>query len=358
MFRVSYSPATYISLLPLTFGVMLACSSDLSLSNLWGLICAFGSTLVFVSSNIVFKKLMPQQSAGTSSSGSNAKLDKINLLFFSSGMAFILMIPIWLYSDFPALLALWLRPSTVPIYGAGIHHAASPSVTLYMFLNGTVHFGQNFLAFAILSTVSPVTYSIASLVKRIAVICLAIVWFKQAVHPIQALGIALTGVGLWMYNNAKRDVERGEKRLRQLEAAKSGMLPMSLEDQKFLESREGSPVPFETGKASPLPNYSHFEQPQSVSSAFKANGYPAPPQRTQSDTKPIVIPSQTKTNEPYPSPPASTSSSPPNQPAIILPAQVPQPTRNRKNSVVAGGAQTPPHFIPGPPIAELPKARV
>lgn len=200
LFSVSYSPATYLSLLPLTLGVMLACSSDISASNVLGLVCAFGSTLIFVSQNIFFKKIMPTNAETTSN-----KLDKANLLYFSSSMAFLLMVPVWLYSDAWRLTLPSLR------------------ITFYFFLNGTVHFAQNLLAFAILGSTSPVTYSIASLVKRIAVICLAIIWFKQSVHGTQAIGIALTALGLLMYNNAKRDVEKGEKRMRQAEAA--GVLP-------------------------------------------------------------------------------------------------------------------------------------
>ncbi len=271
LFQVSYSPATYLSLFPLTLGVMLACSFDLTISNVLGLICAFGSTLVFVSQNIFFKKIMPTEVS------TPQKLDKINLLYFSSGMAFILMIPVWIYSDARRLL----------------HHSSTttgPSIILYFFINGTVHFAQNLLAFAILSSTSPVTYSIASLVKRIAVICLAIVWFKQAVHPVQAVGIGLTGVGLWMYNNAKRDVENGERRMRQVEAVREGSLPTSKADQHILEGAfpkgiHNSPRPIYP------PNFVHT----SKSSAIRQ----------------VIVPA------PYPSPPASASSSPPSDPVSI-----------------------------------------
>lgn len=58
--------------------------------------------------------------------------------------------------------------------------------------NGTVHFGQNILAFILLGMISPVTYSIASLIKRVFVICMAIVWFGQKTTSVQAAGIALT----------------------------------------------------------------------------------------------------------------------------------------------------------------------
>src|SRR5579859_1119450 len=64
MFNVHYSPSTYLSLLPLTLGVMLACSFELS-ANIVGLFYALGSTIVFVSQNIFIKKLHFQESSAT-----------------------------------------------------------------------------------------------------------------------------------------------------------------------------------------------------------------------------------------------------------------------------------------------------
>lgn len=224
LFGVSYSAKTYFSLLPLTLGVMLACTFDISASNGIGLLCAFGSALVFVSSNIFFKKVMPSSSDKGTSTGH--KLDKINMLLYSSSMAFLLMVPIWLWSDLPALLA---NSSDT---ASGLHvahpahgHNAPHSIKYYFFMNGTVHFAQNLIAFVILASTSPVTYSIASLIKRVAVICIAIVWFSQRVHPVQGFGIGMTFLGLWMYNGAKGDVAQGEKRVRKVERARDFMLP-------------------------------------------------------------------------------------------------------------------------------------
>lgn len=287
---------------------MLATSVDFSLSNIFGLFCAFGSTIVFVSQNIFFKKIMPTNSESSTST----KLDKINLLFYSSGTAFVLMIPLWLYSDAWRVVNHVLPPN-------------APSIMLYLFLNGTVHFAQNLLAFAILSSTSPVTYSIASLVKRIAVICLAIVWFKQTVHYVQAAGICLTGVGLLMYNNAKRDVEKGEKRMRQVEALRDGMLPISLEDQRTLD---GSPD-IKLVHSSPRPEYTHQFNPVSKSSAIRKFDVPL-------------------NNIPYPSPPPSTTSSPPDRlmplppPAKQINSGPPMDgaySRQRRPSVDATGQQ-------------------
>jgi solute carrier family 35 protein E1 len=237
LFGVSYSSKTYISLLPLTIGVMLACSYAVSVSDLVGLLCAFGSALVFVSSNIFFKKIMPSNSHGLSKT--THKLDKLNLLLYSSSIAFLLMIPLWLYYDLPVLLETKANPSHISHPKQG--HATPHSVAYYFLLNGIVHFTQNIIAFIILSSTSPVTYSIASLIKRVAVICIAIMWFNQTVYPVQAFGIALTFTGLYMYNNAKEDVEKGEKKITRVQAARDLMLPTTKSESRLLSGIETPP---------------------------------------------------------------------------------------------------------------------
>ncbi|KIO26470.1 hypothetical protein M407DRAFT_200450 [Tulasnella calospora MUT 4182] len=281
LFGVRYSARTYVSLLPLTFGVMLACSFDLTLNNALGLICAFGSAIVFVTSNIFFKKIMPSQPAGGSNAPSvtpSHKLDKLNLLFYSSGLAFLLMIPIWAWSDFARLLE--------HDHHEPARHGPAPThgVMYYFFLNGTVHWAQNIIAFAILSSTSPVTYSIASLVKRIVVILMAIAWFRQTVHPIQAFGIGMTFVGLWMYNNAKADVDRGENRMRRVEARMALALPTSRGEARALEATPGpSPTPNEAEWAKAgMPSYS-------MSSALQAQGGVVPV-RPQHDRQSSLVP--------------------------------------------------------------------
>lgn len=268
LFGVSYSSKTYLSLLPLTIGVMLACSFDVSTGNSIGLVCAFGSAIVFVTQNIFFKKIMPSNAGGSGSAVTNHKLDKVNLLFYSSGMAFLLMVPIWVYYDLPHLLA-----------SEHSHPQASFfSVAPHFFINGTVHFAQNVLAFVILAKTSPVTYSIASLIKRVAVICIAVVWFKQSVHMIQGVGIALTFFGLYCYNGAKSDVERGEKKVRRVENARDGMLPSTIGEAKDAEDSdqewsEKTPVHFQTSVPVTTTAYTR-PRGQSIAHAYP---HPAPP---------------------------------------------------------------------------------
>jgi len=178
---------------------MLACSFELS-ANLVGLFYALGSTVVFVSQNIFIKKLHFQESSATegieNSNGHTSvkgmfkaphgreKLDTLNILFYSSGMAFLLMIPIWLYNEGGGMV--WQYFFGGPL--SPLLKSPSTSLTLTFIFNGTVHFGQNIIAFSLLSVASPVAYSIAGLVKRIFVIVMSILWFGQRTTLVQAFG--------------------------------------------------------------------------------------------------------------------------------------------------------------------------
>ncbi|KAI9312517.1 triose-phosphate transporter family-domain-containing protein, partial [Dichotomocladium elegans] len=151
------------------------------------------------------KLLFKEQNLGK---GDPNKLDKMNMLFYSSLLSFLLMSPLWLYSDGGRLMDPSSDSSRDVEIGPG-------KLVYYFVLNGTTNFGQNWFAFTTLSMTSPVTYSIASLVKRIFVIVMSILWFGQQVKFAQSLGIMLTFVGLWMYQSAKRDVDRGETKIRE-----------------------------------------------------------------------------------------------------------------------------------------------
>lgn len=308
LFSVSYSWNTYISLFPLTIGVMLACTFDASTTNIIGTLCAFGSAIIFVSQNIYFKKVVPSfPSHEVLSTHASHKLDKINLLFYSSFMAFILMIPIWTYYDVPIFLSA--SPSSLHPTKGHTTAAHPNSVPTNFFLNGTVHFTQSILAFIILSSTSPVTYSIASLIKRVAVICIAIAWFKQRVHPIQGLGIVLTFLGLWMYNSAKSDgsIEKGERKRGRVERAAQGILPSTMEEA---ESRTGTPPPSTPHIVTGIPSGNVYSRTKSSSPLTGRHGHhlPHPLQIQISPPTPLKTGVHSSPKDSYPSPPPSLDS--------------------------------------------------
>lgn len=204
-FRIRYARATYLSLIPLTLGVMLACSTGFS-TDFFGILCAFCATLVFVSQNIFSKRLFNEASRAETEGPipGRRKLDKLNLLCYCSGLAFILTLPIWFVCEGRSLISDFLRDGTVSLSGktGALDHSALLSEFVF---NGLSHFAQNILAFILLSMISPVSYSVASLVKRVFVIAVAIVWFGSPTTSIQALGIALTFIGLYLYDRNSHD---------------------------------------------------------------------------------------------------------------------------------------------------------
>ncbi|KAI4099633.1 MAG: hypothetical protein L6R37_005864 [Teloschistes peruensis] len=203
VFNIRYATATYLSLIPLTLGVILACSVEFS-GNIFGILCAFGGAIIFVTQNIFSKKLF-NEAARVEAEGplptalqnkQPQKLDKLNLLCYCSGLAFLLTCPIWLWTEgFPILSS----PILLTPFPEEPAHATT-NLPLEFFFNGIFHFGQNILAFVLLSMVSPVTYSVASLIKRVFVIVVAIVWFGSETTRVQAVGIALTFLGLYLYD--------------------------------------------------------------------------------------------------------------------------------------------------------------
>lgn len=218
------------------------------------------------------------------------------------------------------------------------------SVAYYFFANGTVHFLQNVIAFAILATTSPVTYSIASLIKRIAVICIAIVWFNQSVHPVQGFGICLTFTGLYLYNKAKGDVDRGEKMVQRVEAMREMILPSTKEEVELLNpALEEALYPIQRSSVSTVQHRSspaHLPPRHAPHASVHLREYPPPipaPLNTTLASRayvskyvPMSSPALVDVNpntpgitiDPYPSPPKSLDSPLPELADLIQPIGV------------------------------------
>ncbi|ODA77474.1 hypothetical protein RJ55_07103 [Drechmeria coniospora] len=212
-YNIRYPQTTYLSLIPLTLGVMLACSGKSSYDGqLLGVFQALLATIIFVSQNIVSKKIFNEaaKAEAEASSVQTKKLDKLNLLCYSSGMAFLVTLPIWFWSEGISLLTDFLHDGALDLSNnpLAMDHGR---LTLEFIFNGVFHFCQNLLAFVLLSMVSPVTYSVASLIKRVFVIVMAIIWFKSPTTPVQAAGIGLTFLGLYLYDRSSESNKADRK---------------------------------------------------------------------------------------------------------------------------------------------------
>ena len=237
IYDIRYSTATYLSLFPLTLGVVLACSVEFS-GNLFGILFAFGSAIIFVTQNIFSKKLFNDaaraEADGPGVASTQRKLDKLNLLCYCSGLAFLLTFPIWLWTDALPLYSapLSLTPHTSPTPS----HSSSMYLPLEFLFNGMFHFAQNMLAFILLSMTSPVTYSVASLIKRVFVIVMAIVWFGNKTTPIQAGGIALTFLGLYLYDRTSDSTKADRKAQAEQLRQSRPLLPLNTKESIITES--------------------------------------------------------------------------------------------------------------------------
>ena len=231
VYQIRYSTEIYLALIPLTIGVVLACSVQLS-DSFAGIFCALGAALIFVTQNIFSKKLFNKaarvEAEGPHAPSSQRDLDKLNLLCYSSGLALIFTFPMWVLMDAAPLYSAPLSLTRQKL--RKVESTESVWLAFLFFLNGACHFAQNFLAFILLSVVSPVTYSVASLIKRVFVIVFAIIWFGNFPKPVQGFGILLTFFGLYLYDRAS-DSDKADKRAR-LEDARiqEPLLPMSTND--------------------------------------------------------------------------------------------------------------------------------
>ncbi|KAL8908488.1 MAG: hypothetical protein Q9207_000794 [Kuettlingeria erythrocarpa] len=215
VYHIHYATATYLSLIPLTLGVVLACSVEFS-GNIFGILCAFGGAVIFVTQNIFSKKLFNEAARVESERHpfplasrhqQPQKLDKLNLLCYCSGLAFLMTFPLWLWTEGLPILSSPILLTPFPSTPA---HKTT-NLPLEFFFNGIFHFGQNILAFILLSMVSPVTYSVASLIKRVFVIVVALVWFGQKTTGVQGAGIFLTFIGLYLYDRTS-DAAKADRR--------------------------------------------------------------------------------------------------------------------------------------------------
>jgi solute carrier family 35 protein E1 len=192
----------------------MACSTQFS-NNFLGLCSAFLSAILFVTQNIVSKKLFNEAAAAEHDIGplKNRKPDKLNLLCYSSALAFTLTAPIWLWSEGLGIIGDFLYDASVDLE-RNKHSLDHGALVLEYMFNGTFHFFQSLVAFTLLSMVSPVTYSVASLIKRVFVICFAIVWFGNNVTGVQGMGIGLTFLGLYLYDRTSGHAARSERKQR------------------------------------------------------------------------------------------------------------------------------------------------
>jgi drug/metabolite transporter (DMT)-like permease len=80
-----------------------------------------------------------------------------------------------------------------------------------MILGGFCGYIQSLASISFLSSVSPLTYSISNVLKRVFIIVTSILYFGNVVTPLNYLGILISIGGVLIYNKAKIDSDKNKK---------------------------------------------------------------------------------------------------------------------------------------------------
>lgn len=175
--------SVYLSLVPIIGGVVLSSATELSF-NMTGLLSSLLATFTFAIQNIYTKKVMHESG-----------FKSMELLFQVCFLSLTMYFPFWYYYDGHDM-----------IFGAALEEILPSQLSwlsLFLLGNSITNSTQSMSAFKFLALVTPVTYSIANVCKRIVVIAASMVVFRNPVTPANAGGMLLAIMGIAMYNRAK-----------------------------------------------------------------------------------------------------------------------------------------------------------
>lgn len=201
-----HSTRTYISLVPIIVGILIATVTEIEF-NLLGMLSALFSMMVLSLQNIYSKKLFKER-----------KFDHLNLLYYTSLVSCTIIIPFWFLTDARAiyhwytsndddrLKSIQKHTDDTLFHGTADSPTSSTEYLVFQLLaDGLCNFGQSFAAFAFLFYVSPVSYSVANTTKRIVIIVSGLLTFHNPVTYTNVMGMCLAVSGVALYNKAKLD---------------------------------------------------------------------------------------------------------------------------------------------------------
>ena len=229
------------SLISLILGVWIIVNEDskyhkkrqMATSNYstYGLICAVISMFVFVAQNIYGKSVFTfkstpvtefekrhhlhreysplpiyneqDKSSYDSHSKKPKKYDKLTLMIYISVIGFLLSLGWFVTLELPII---WRH-----IRGGDVSDTIETIPWKLFILNGTFHFIQAMITFHLLGEVSTLTYSIANLMKRIAIISVSWLFVGGPITFLQIFGLLVNTAGLFLYERCSNKNKSPQK---------------------------------------------------------------------------------------------------------------------------------------------------
>lgn len=165
---------TFLLLLPIVFGVILATWTEINF-NWIGFLCAVFSSIAISIQNILASLYFKEQ----------LKLDPINMIYHTSFVSLILLLPFSYYteSDFLNL------------------KIDNTEFVFVLFINIFVVLLLNFSVFNAFLKMNTLSFSVAVNLKTTITIVVSIIIFQNKVTILNAIGIAMTLFGCYLYKN-------------------------------------------------------------------------------------------------------------------------------------------------------------
>ena len=191
----------YVTLTPIVGGVLMATISDIVV-DIRGVMSALFSTGAFTLQNIYSKKAMR-----------DIDVHQLQLLEHITLIALVLFIPVWAFVDGRLFLF-----GKADIEFNNFFHVLSS-----LAISALCNVGQNIFAFSVISSVSPLSYSIANVSKRIVIITGSLLYFRDPITVKTFMGMSVAIVGVLLYNLV---------RIYQRKNSSKPVLPLTTKDSK------------------------------------------------------------------------------------------------------------------------------
>jgi len=186
-----FNTLTYLSLIPIVLGVMMAANGDKS-SSAKGAAMAFIAVVSLAVNGVLTKRLMSKEVC-----------TKWEQMFATNAVTFMLFLPIWVQQDASMLMSHYeAQPESLPRVAGTL-----VAITGLMIL-------QQGIGFTVISLISPVTYAVTNNMKRVFVILLGAFHFGTQLTTWNLAGIALFTAGVLVYSQSTKvgqPVEEKEK---------------------------------------------------------------------------------------------------------------------------------------------------
>ncbi|QEU61915.1 hypothetical protein KDRO_E07980 [Kluyveromyces lactis] len=166
-------------------------------SSYYGILFAILSMLIFVGQNMYAKNIFTYRTNelpttnkydATWQKTSPKKYDKLTLMMYISAVGFLLSIGWFVTLELPTLCSNFFNEP----------HDIEIPWRLIM-LNGVLHFLQSMITFYLIGEISTLSYSIANIMKRIAIISFSWMYTSHHITSVQLLGMVLNVTGLFFY---------------------------------------------------------------------------------------------------------------------------------------------------------------